>query len=174
MVTIMDVIKKRRSVRNYKNKKVEKKIIKELILAGTWAPSGSNIQSWKFVIVDNNNIKEKIDTFSPGLMGNPPNLIVFCYDKELAYEKGGKLGRDELGKMDICMAAQNIMLLATEKNISTCPVKSFNSNALKKILKLPDYIDPVLIVSLGYSDKQPSPPNRKSVDQVSFYNEWGD
>ena len=66
-------------------------------------------------------------------------MIVLCTDRKIAFEKAGSLGRDELCTMDISMAAQNILLLATEKGLGTCPVHSFNKNALR-ILKLPEHI----------------------------------
>ena len=170
--SILDVIKKRRSIRKYNKENVSKDLLLQLIEVAIWAPSGSNIQPWYFIIIDDPEVLEKITAFSPGLLGNPPNIIVLCCDKKLAFEKGGPLGRDEMCLMDISMAAQNMMLLAVEEGLVTCPVKSFNKKVVSKILKLPDHIEPELILSIGYSDKEHIPPKRKSVEEVSFYNQW--
>jgi len=92
----------------------------------------------------------KIKYFSLGLSDTPPNLLILATDKRLAYKKGGPLGKDILSLMDIFMAAQNIMLLATEKNIGTCAIKSFNKKAIEKLLEVPKNIDIELIIALGY------------------------
>lgn len=173
MNSIIDVIMKRRSIRHYQKEDIPKDLLLELVKAATWAPSGSNIQPWYFIIVNDKKVLNKIISFSPGLLGNPPNVIVICSDKKKAFEKGGKLGRDELSLMDISMAAENLMLLATEKGLGTCAVKSFNGKTIQKILELPDYVSPDLIISIGYPMKEAKPPKRKRVEEVSFENKWG-
>ncbi len=170
---IATLIKSRRSIRAFTLQAVPEYILRELVEAGTWAPSGSNVQAWRFVIVTDVGKIEAISAFSPGLQGGPPAVIVLCTDRKIAFEKAGSLGRDELCTMDISMAAQNILLLATEKGLGTCPVHSFNKNALSRILKLPEHIWPDLIISIGYADESPVPPTRQALDHVCFFNEWG-
>jgi nitroreductase len=171
---MLGLIKKRRSIRKFDDMRVPEEMLFELIEAATFAPSGSNVQSWKFCIVNDNKTLNQIKVFSPGLLGNPPSLIVICSDKTLSLEKGGILGRDEMRIMDAAMAAQNIMLLATHKGLATCPVKGFNEQAVRKILNIPDSLSIDLIISVGYSSEQPSAPKRKSVKEVTFINQWGD
>lgn len=170
---IMDIVKKRRSIRNYNKEKVSTEVIMELLEGAVYAPTGSNIQPWYFVVVNDERINKQIKAFSPGLFGNPPNLIIVCRDKKKACEKGGVFRSDELSIIDISMAAQNILLLATEKGISTCTVKSYNKQAIEKILKLPDEISAELIISIGYSDNYPTAPPKKRVNEVTFINQWG-
>lgn len=174
MNSIIDIIIKRRSIRHYKQEDIPKDLLLELVKAATWAPSASNMQAWYFIIVNDKKVLNKISSFSPGLLGNPPNVIVICSDRNKAFNKGGKLGRDELCLMDISMAAENLMLLATEKGVETCAIKSFNGKAIQKILELPDYVSPELIISIGYPMKEVKPPKRKTVEEVSFENRWGE
>jgi len=171
--SILDIMKKRRSIRKYKKENVSKDLLLQLIEAAIWAPSGSNVQPWYFIIVDDANTIEQVNAFSPGLLGGPPSIILLCSDRKKAFEKAGTLGRDELCVMDISMAAQNIMLLAEEIGLSTCPVKSFNKRAISKILNLPDYVSADLIISVGYSDEITSTPKRRSVEETAFFNVWG-
>jgi len=58
--------------------------------------------------------------------------------------------------------------------VGTCAIKSFNSKAIQKILKLPDYVSPELIISIGYPMKEVKPLKRKTVEEVSFENRWGE
>lgn len=170
--SILDIIKKRRSIRNYNKKNVPRDLLWQLIEAAIWAPSGSNIQPWYFIIIDDHNTIEKINAFSPGLWGKPTSIILICSDRKKAFEKGGTLGRDELCVMDISMAAQNIMLFAEELGLRTCPVKSFNKRAISKILHLPDNISADLLISIGYSDDITSTPKRRGMKEVTFFNRW--
>ncbi len=167
----LNLIKNRRSVRVFDNKKVNIEELIDLIEAAIWAPSGSNIQAWFYGIVDEEDILEKIKSFSPGLFGDPPNLIILCTDNKTAFKKGGKMGK-EVVIYDIAMAAENILLLATAKNLATCCVKSFNKRAVNKILKLPEYVSAELIIAVGFAQRIPVAPKRKQLNQITFINEW--
>lgn len=170
---IINVILKRRSIRNFKQEEVPKEVLLKLVEAARWAPSGSNIQPWYFIIVNNKDILEQIDSFSPGLLGRPPSIVVFCSDKRMAFEKGGKIGKEVLYLMDIAMAAENLMLQATKERMGTCAVRSFNVMAVKKILELPEHISPELIVSIGYAVKEVKSPVKRTLEEISFFNKWG-
>jgi len=80
--------------------------------AGVWAPTGGNAQTWVFIIITDCNRIQKIKAVSPGILGIPSALIVVCQDKELAYKKGGELGRDILSIMD----AASKLIEILEKN----------------------------------------------------------
>jgi nitroreductase len=173
-INLMDIIKKRRSVRNFTEEEVSEKILQELIEAAIWAPSGSNTQSWRFIVINNRERVQLIKSFSPGLLGNPSSLIIICIDSREAFSKGGISGRDLLSSMDAAMAAQNILLVATEKGLASCVVQGFNKRAVKSLINLPEDIEPVLLISLGYSKDQVLAPPRKDLKDILFFNEWND
>jgi len=108
---------------------------------------------------------------SPGVLGIPSVLIVICQDRELAYKKGGELGRDILSIMDVAMAGQNIMLQAYDEKIGSCPVLSFYKKGVQTLLNIPDWIVPELLISLGYPAESPKPPKRK-FGEVCFFEEY--
>ena len=161
MLHIFEILKKRRSVRQFNHDSIDKEILVKLVEAGIWAPTGGNAQTWFFIIVTNLEKIEKIKATSPGISGTPRALIVICQDKELAYKKGGEVGRDVLSVMDSAMAAQNIMLQACEEKLSSCVVYSFYKKGLKILLNLPNNIVPELIITLGYPKVIPKAPIRK-------------
>lgn len=173
-MSVMDVIKSRRSVRSYLNKPVPREKLVDLIEAARWAPTAGNIQPWYFGVIDDPEVVEKINDFSPGLMGGPTSMLVICRDLQEAYRKAAEAGRDVLSLMDISMAAQNVMLRAEEMKLATCCVKSFNQRAVNKILKLPEHVVAELIISVGYPDRMPKNPPRKQVKKITFYNGWSD
>lgn len=170
--SMIEIMKSRRSIRTFTDEPIKKEDIVELLKGAILAPSGSNIQPWLFGIIDDRKILEKIFSFSPGLGGNPPCIIVVCSNRKLAFDKGDKLGRDILSIIDVSLATENILLLATERGLGTCVIKSFNEAAIRKILNLPEYISPDLIITVGYpKGQQKSPPKRK-IEDVIFINQW--
>jgi len=169
-VETFDAIKGRRSVRKYTDRKIPKEKLEEIMEAAVWSPSGSNVQAWEFIVVENNDAIKKIKTFSPGIFGNPAVMIIVCRDLKRAYEVCGELGRDILSLMDISMASENIMLAAYDLGIGSCAVRSFGISAVKRLYDLPEQINPELLITLGYPEETPKPPKRREVGEVVH---WG-
>ncbi len=168
---LMEIIKGRRATRRYEDKEIPKEDIKKILEAGIWAPSGSNLQSWEFVVVLDKELIEKIKMISPGLFGNPAMLVVGCINVERA-KKGGKIGYP-MAMMDVSMAFQNMMLMAYSLGIGSCPVLSFNKIALKELLEIPEHVDPILIVTFGYPKFWPKPPRRRPIKEVMHLDKFG-
>jgi len=167
---VLDVIKGRRSVRSFKPDLIPEEYLRLILEAGLWAPSGGNAQPWEFVLVRERSLIDKIKLFSPGLFGDSYALIVLCVNKNRIKR------RDESGEqialMDVAMAAQNIMLEAYYLGIGSCPIASFNKTAIKELLDIPDHVDPVLMVSLGYPERWPEPPKRRPLEEVVHYGKY--
>jgi len=170
-VELWDAIKGRRSVRSFVDKPVERALLERLIEAAIWAPSGGNAQTWIFIVVNEKSRIEKIRAISPGLLGDPTALIVVCQDKDLAYKKGGELGRDTLSVMDAAIASQNIALQASAEGLGSCLVLSFHKKGIQRLINLPEHIVPELLITLGYPAESPTPPKRK-FEEVTFFNEY--
>ena len=168
---LMEIIKGRRSIRRHEDKDIAIEDVKKILEAGIWAPSGSNLQSWEFVVVLDRETIEKIKMISPGLFGNPAMLIIGCINMERA-KKGGKIGYS-MAVMDVSMAFQNMMLMAYSLGIGSCPVASFNKIAIKELLDIPDHVDPILIVTFGYPKSWPKPPRRRPLSEVMHLDRFG-
>jgi nitroreductase len=163
---VFDIIKQRRSVRFYTDEAIDEDKLKKLVEAAIWAPSAGNIHAWNIVIVQRKGDIELIKAVSPGMLGNATALMILCADKRRAYDKGGEVGRDVLSIMDLAIATQNICLEATELGLGSCIIKSFNQNAVRELLDLPENISPELVVSLGYPRSIPNPPPRRTVEDT--------
>jgi nitroreductase len=168
---VWEAIQGRRSIRSFKPDPIPEDLIRKLILeAGIWAPTGGNVQTWRFVVVTNPNVIHKIKMVAPGILGNPPVVIAICQDLDEAERKGSKLGRNVITLMDTALAAQNIMLVAYAQGIGTCLIASFHPGAVQEILHLPPPIVPQLLMSLGYPNVKSQPPKRNS--RVVWFNEY--
>jgi len=169
MVGVLEAIKGRRSVRRFRDGRIPEEHLKVVLEAAVWAPSGSNAQPWEFVVVRDRSTVEKIKLFSPGLFGDPDTLVVLCVNRERIKGRGPK---ELVALMDVAMAAQNMMLAAYSLGIGSCPIASFNKTAVKELLDIPEHVDPILMVSLGYPDRWPEPPRRRPLEEVVHYGKY--
>jgi len=164
---LLKAIMERRSVRSFQADHVPEDRLRRLVEAGIWAPSGGNAQTWRFIIVTDGVSIRRLKMLSPGLLGNPPAVIVICQNIAEAERKGAKLGKEVLSLMDSAMAAQNIILAAYAEGLGTCIVRSFHPGGVQKLLKLPQYVEPQILISVGVPASVPKPPKR-NFDIVSF------
>lgn len=164
---VWEAIRGRRSVRSFLPRPVERELLERLVEAAIWAPSGGNAQTWHFVVITDPEQLRRIKTVSPGLLGDPPAVIAICQDLEEARRKGGELGASFLAPVDAAMAAQNILLAAHDAGLGTCVIASFHKRAVARLLGLPEGMEPVVLVSVGWPEEVPPPPRRRR-DVVSF------
>jgi nitroreductase len=170
---VFEAIKGRRSVRKFKSKEVERELTGKLLTAACWAPSGGNIQPWKFIVVEDRTILDMVRKVSPGYFGETPLAILICSDKVRAHAVGGTMGRDYLSIADCAMATENLVLAAYAVGLGTCIVKSFSHVAMKEILEIPQGIEPELLVVVGYPDAVPVPPRRIPLKENTYLNRFG-
>jgi nitroreductase len=170
---VFEAIEKRRSVRKFKSKGVERYLIEKLLTAACWAPSGGNIQPWKFIVVEDRKMLDMVRKISPGYFGETPLAILVCSDKVRAHKVGGTMGRDYLSVADCAMATENLVLAACALGLGTCIVKSFSHAAMKEILEIPEGIEPELLVVIGYPDAAPAAPHRIPLKENTYLNRFG-
>jgi len=173
-VELWEAIRGRRSVRSFQDRPVERELLERLVEAAIWAPSGGNAQTWHFVVVTEPERLRKLRTVSPGLLGEPPAVIAVCQDLSEARRKGGELGASFLAPVDAAMATQNILLAAYDAGLGSCVVASFHKGAVARLLRLPEGVEPVLLVSIGWPERvPPSPGRRRNVISFEVYDEAG-
>ena len=111
---LLTAINERHSIRSFEEKKVPEELLLKLADAAQKAPSASNLQAWRFLFVTDEEKREKVDFFSPGLSGRPPVILVICSDMAKALKRGGENAKKYGCMMDAAMAAENLMLAARE------------------------------------------------------------
>ena len=171
---VFEAIRDRRSVRKYKAEPVPDNLVKKLLEAAVWAPSGSNIQPWNFIVIKDRKVLDMVRKISPGYFGDAPLAILVCSDKERAFKLGGELGRDYLSVAGCAAAVQNMLLAAYASGLGTCVVKSFSSTAIKHILEIPTEIEPELLVIVGYPDQSPKLHSRRPLQEITYLNKYGE
>lgn len=164
---ILEIIKKRRSVRNFKIKEIPKNIEKKLIEALIWAPSAGNLQSRKFYFVKDIKKKEALvkAALSQNFISLAPLVVVGCLD--LRIEKNyGERGKELYAICDVSASIENMMLEAAELGLGTCWVGAFDEKEVVEALDIPNYLRPIVILPVGYPDYIPPPTDRKSEEEL--------
>jgi nitroreductase len=123
------------------------------------APSASNSQPWKLILVDDASVKERVAraTFSAAMAFNKfsleaPVLAVLCVEPHaILTQIGGWLKKRPYYLIDIGIAAAQFCLRATELGLGTCMLGWFDEAKIKQILGIPRATRVALVITLGYS-----------------------
>ena len=169
-----EVYLSRRSIRRYRDKEVPLETIAEIIDLASYAPSSGNIQNWRLVVVTSTETKHELmeSCLNQGWMMEAPVFIVVCNDYEKVKNHYGKLGK--LYSIQNCSnIAFGLTLVAKEHGLGSCWVGAFDEEAVRRILKIPDNMDPEIIITLGYAEEIKSPSLRDIPNYITFFNYWG-
>lgn len=177
-----ELLEKRRSVRNYTEKKVPLKIIRELIQDACLAPSACNVQPWHFIVIQNSEVVNDISEESKknlllDIKNNPDSLFkkfqdqlersdfnVFYNANSLVLICGNK--KNALALHENCaLAASYFMLAATERGLATCWIglgtKIVDHKLRQKIGLSPD-LEIIAPLTIGYARDLPPVPERSA------------
>lgn len=178
---LMQAIKGRRSVRKYKKDDLSAEQISLILEAAVWAPSWANTQCWRFVVVKDKAIKERLahalTTHNPATQAviEAPVVIVGCGAKGKAGFYKGQAVTDKGDWMlyDVALSFENLSLAAHSLGLGTVHIGAFNTEKVKEALELPEDMVPVIMTPLGYPEEVPSAPPRKPVPDVTYINKYG-
>jgi len=159
----IEVIKTRRSIRRYLDKEIPEDILMDILDCARLAPSGHNVQPWRFVVVTDREIKERltqITRYGKFIKDAYAIVAVFCEkDAPCVFE-------------DASAATENIILAAWNYGIGSCWIGSYkgdHSKETEKLLNCPDTHELVTMVTLGYPDEKPV-RKKKSLEEVVSFN----
>ncbi len=175
------LINNRQSVRGYKPDMVEKDKLERILEAGRISPSACNAQPWKFIVVDEPELKNKVaEATSNSVIGinhytkQAPIHIVIALEPANFNSNFGSLVKDKkLPLIDIGIAAAQICLQATAEGLGTCILGWFNETSVRKLLNIPKSKRIILIITLGYaSNDEIREKKRKTIDEVVSFNKY--
>jgi nitroreductase len=157
---LLDFIKRRRSIRSFQDKQIPEKEIEMILEAGRWAPSASNRQPWKFIVIKNRDTLQKIARVT--------GYGWFIGEASFAVAIVGKPRRSQNWYIvDTSLVSMNMMLMAWSLGIGTCWIGSMNKTRAKEILGLRqnDYL--LTVLPFGYIQGSiPDFTERKPLDKI--------
>jgi nitroreductase len=177
----MDLVHKRYSVRNYQDAPVPREKVSRCIEAARLAPSACNSQPWKFIVMDDPDLRDNVSKAAfEGLLKfnsfafKAPVLVLIVSERQKMSAKFGSLvKRKNFSQMDIGIASEHFCLQAAEEGLGTCMLGWFNEKKVKKRLAIPKLKRVELIISVGYSaDRRTPPKNRQTTEEIVSYNQY--
>jgi len=161
-MNVSEAVAKRRSIRDYSEKKVEREKIDEIVDSFFWAPSAGNLEARDLIIVEKEGLKLKLSkaAFGQAFIAQAPVVFVVCADTKTVISYGER-GIHLYCLQDAAAGVQNMLLTATSLGLGSCWVGAFNETEVAELLELPEHARPVAIVPVGYSKERPNPPLRE-------------
>lgn len=168
---VFEAIKKRRSIRKYSEKLIEKEKLNRVLEAARLAPSAVNRQPWHFIVVADPTKKEGLRAaYDREWFVKAPVIIVACVDPEEAWRR---MDGEEYWKVDLAIVMQNLVLASTELGLGTCWIGAFNEDAAKKALGIPKNVRVIAMTPLGYPAEKKGPvTDRKPLADIIHYDKW--
>jgi len=148
----LKLAKNRFSVRKYKSKPVSQEDLLYVLEAGRIAPSAVNYQPWQFLVVqEKENLKKVYSLYHRKWFQEAPVVIIILADHSQSWKRSE--GKDH-ADIDAAIAADHMTLAATDRGLGTCWVCNFDKQKTIEALNLPDNLEPVVFLPLGYPDQE--------------------
>jgi len=187
---VLEAINTRRSIRHYKPEPVDEETLQKVLEAARWAPSWSNTQCWRFVIVRDSHIKTELAGYllkrpkADTLVDNPalkaflqaPVIIVLCAEMGKAGIRSDGSSETDKGDwfmFDTALAMQNLVLAAHALGLGTVIVGAFDAEKVAEILEVPAGFRVVAMTPLGFPEREGKTPPRKELSEIVFYDKYG-
>lgn len=168
---IYTAIATRKSVRSYQDRDIPGETLTRVLEAARLAPSASNRQEWRFVVVRDASTRKRLAEASSRqrFVGEAPVVIVCCAETD------GRLMECGLPcfSIDLAIAIDHITLCAAAEGLGTCWIGAFNEGQVKQVLGIPPEIRVVAVLPVGYpKDPAPVEKSRLPMTRIVKYESW--
>lgn len=177
-IDFLRLANERQSDRKYHNKPVEKEKLNRCLEAARMAPSACNAQPWKFIVVDDPELKDKLAGKTSGRLvpinhftrQAPVHVVIVMEQPNITSRFGEIIKNKKYTLMDVGIAASHFCLQAAAEELGTCMIGWFDEPGVKKLLDIPSGKRPVLIIAVGYPSGRKRTKVRKPSEKIICYN----
>lgn len=196
--TLYQIVRRRRSIRRYTGRPVERTLIERLLDAAAWAPSAHNRQPWRFVVIEDDKTKERLadamnavlraDLAADGLsleqiaahaarrrarLTRAPILILLCMtlaDMDDYPDEKRRHAEWTMATQSVALAGQNLLLAAHAEGLGACWLCAplFCPDVVRETLGLPEDWEPQAFISLGWPDESRQKEREPLETRVKF------
>ena len=164
---ILQAIKERRSIRKYSEEPISEDQLNQILEAGRWAPSRGNSQPWKFIVLNDFQIRNELAKIIPTgkFLDQAPQGIAVVVDPRISKHP----------EQEGAAAIQNMLLMAHTLGLGTCWISVYGTDWMKTaahILGIPDEELLISVISIGHPAEAPE-KGRKELDEFTFTNKYG-
>ncbi len=169
----MKLAKDRYSVRKFENKHLEQHIIDKILECGHIAPTGCNFQPQRILVMNTDEAIEKLKCCTKCHFDAPTAMLV-CYNREESWVR--KYDGALSAPIDASIVCTHMMLMAHSLGVGTCWVMHFDPTAMRNAFNIPDNIEPVALLVMGYphADAKPIEMHEKTrpLNEIIVYEEF--
>jgi nitroreductase len=165
-----ELIKERYSVRAYTPDPVEDEKLQMVLEAARLAPTAANRQPFQLLVIHTEGREEELyDIYRGAWFVEPPLVICACGLKERGWtRRDGKSYVD----VDVAIAMDHLILAAANEGLGTCWVGAFDPDAARRVLGLPEGVEPIAFTPLGYPADEPGSKKRRPLDELVRQERW--
>lgn len=167
---LLPEIEGRASVRNYTDQPVDQAQLDRIIEAGRLAPSAKNRQSWRFVIIEDTDVRSGLRdaAFGQDYVADAPVVIALCTTNIEYTMPNGQLSYP----IDLSMAASFMMLQAQHEGLASCLVTTFREEDVKSLLTVPHKMRVVMLLTIGHARNPGQRATRLPIKRIVSHNHW--
>jgi len=169
-----EVVRTRRSVRSYRPDPLPEDVLNRILEAFRLAPSGSNRQPTRLVLVREETARRRLADLCSGqrFVAQAP-VVAVALGRNINYNRGGYMG-DMSMLVDAAIAVDHLTLAARAEGVGTCWIGSFDNDAVKEMLGAPDDYNVVALTPLGYPDGETftATADRFALDELVTEGRW--
>jgi nitroreductase len=171
-MSVLDIIRKRRSVRKYKGDPVPEDVLARVLEAARLAPSAKNFQPWKFIVVRDRAMKRKLAkaSFEQYFMSDAGIVVAACGFPEKAYPRQGRYMNS--WPIDVAIAFEHLILQAAEEGLGTCWIGAFDEAEVRGVLGVSEEARVLAMTPLGWPDESPRERGRKPLEEIVSYEKF--
>jgi len=170
-LSVLKLITERGSIRKYQSKPISKSDLLMILESARIAQSAANRQPWQFIVVTDKDVKDRLADVAhrPGSprqtsIETAPAVIVCLANPEI--DANWYL-------IDLAIAIENMALTSWDLGIGSCWIGAFIEEDVKTVLTIPKNLRVVSLLTLGYADEKPRLKNRKALEEIIYYNTYG-
>lgn len=200
-MNVIEAIKTRRSVRQFKDMPIHDKIIHEMLEGARLAPSPGNVQGYVFGVIRDSVLKSQLAEAAGNQMWIATAPVIFACCGDLSWDIANqpeddfglivnhlRFGKDFINYMNKypdrrarmklfnngapAIPMEHIFLTAVSYGLNACFIGYLDVDKASELLNLPKHLACLFLLPVGYADEKPGEKNLKSISDISFYDKW--
>ena len=168
----IELAEKRCCIRGFKPDPVPEELLNEVLQAGNLAPTAKNLQPFHFIVVRNPaRLDELAAAYPAPFFREAPVVIVICTEASEGWTRDRYDGKNYC-EVDAAIATDHMTLAAADLGLGTCWIGAFDPNKVSSALGLPEGVEPIAMLPLGYPNTAGREKTRKPLDALVRYEQW--
>jgi nitroreductase len=172
MKDFLELARRRKSIRGYAQRSVPPEMLEKVLEAARLAPSAKNLQPYHIIVVQRPEQMERLHAVYPApFFKEAPVVLAVCMEPAAAWTRDRHDGK-HYAEVDATIAADHMTLEAEDLGLGTCWIAAFDPVKTREVLELPEGVEPLVLLTLGFPTDSGREKKRKSLEELVRYERW--